>query len=64
MTYRALLRVVLVGELDGDGRLFEVDCLHCDDCHRWGRVGSTHICRENWLVSARELVNELAAEEG
>lgn len=63
MSFRAAIRVALTCDPEGDGRVFEIDCLYCDDCHRWGRTGSTHICNENWFQTARDLIAELLAEE-
>lgn len=38
--------------------------LYCDDCHRWGRPGTTHLCHETWSTSLRGLVEEIVVESG
>lgn len=63
MSYRATITVTLTCEPASADQIIQVDCLHCDDCHRWGRLGSTHLCNQNWFASVRELITELLAEE-
>jgi hypothetical protein len=39
----------------------EVEVLFCDECSRWGAVGSTHICHKNWRPRFTDLLNEIVA---
>ena len=63
MSFRAILRVTLRLDPQGDGRFVEIEVLYCDHCNRWGRLGSVHICNETWCAHVTPLLDEIAAEE-
>ena len=62
MSFVAVLRLILRWEPREDGQPVEVEVLYCDTCNRWGAIGSTHICSENWFQHVGDLLGEIAAE--
>jgi hypothetical protein len=63
VSFRAILRVTLRLDPQSDGRLVEIEVLYCDQCNRWGRLGSVHICNETWSAHVTRLLDEIAGEE-
>lgn len=35
---------------------------YCDDCRRWGRVNTVHICGQTWREDLSGLLAEMGAE--